>query len=328
MGIRHSAITISLLCSLPSLAAADVVVISPLKDSTVYAEDSTLSNGSGEHIISGDNGSAFPRRGLVAFDIAAFVPAGATVDSVELTLTLSHTSVGAGARSISLHRLLADWGEGSSDAEGNEGGGAPAQAGDATWTFRFFDTDSWSVAGGDFVPAASAARVVNEIGVYAWRSDGMRDDVQAWLDAPSSNFGWMLVGEEGIPQTAKRFDSVQRTTPASRPTLTVYYRPAPTGVGEAPSIGARLLPVFPNPFNPATTIRFELDRAGRVRLAIHDVEGREVRTLASGMMDAGGHAVAWNGVDSNGRRVTSGVYFVRLSADGIDSQVRKVVLLK
>jgi flagellar hook capping protein FlgD len=328
MGIRLSLITTSLLCVLPSFAAADTVVIGPLKDNTVYAEDSTLSNGSGEHLFAGDNGSASPRRGLIAFDIAASIPAGATVDSVELTLTMSHTSVGSGARSIGLHRLLADWGEGASDAEGNEGGGAPAMAGDATWTFRFFNTDAWSVAGGDFVPAESATRVVQDVGVYVWRSTGMRDDVQGWLDAPSSNFGWILVGEETGPQTAKRFDSRQRLTPASRPTLTIYYRPDPTGVDGAPSIGARLLPVFPNPFNPTTTIRFELDRAERVRLSIFDVGGREVRTLVDGAVVAGAHAVAWNGTDTDGGRVPSGVYFVSMKVDGVSPQVRKLVLLK
>ena len=328
MGTRHWLVTVSLLGTLPSLAAADVAVMEPLKDTTVYAEDSTLSNGSGEHLFAGDNGSAFPRRGLVAFEVAAHVPAGATVDSVELTLTLSHTSVGAGARSITLHRLLADWGEGLSDAEGNEGAGAPATAGDATWTFRFFNTDTWAVAGGDFVPAASASRVVDDVGVYVWRSNGMRDDVQAWLDDPSSNFGWILVGEESGPQTAKRFDSVQLVSPASRPTLTVYYHPAPTGVGDAPEIGARLLPVFPNPFNPATTIRFELERAGHVRLSIYDVGGREVRTLVAGAVDAGEHAVAWDGADFSSRPAASGVYFVRMSVDGSAPQIRKLVLLK
>jgi hypothetical protein len=241
---------------------------------------------------------------------------------------MSHTSVGAGPRAISLHRLLADWGEGLSDAEGNEGGGAPAMTGDATWTFRFYATESWSMAGGDFEPAASASRVVDSIGVYVWRSNEMRDDVQAWLDAPASNFGWMLVGEEPGLQTAKRFDSVQRLTPASRPTLTVYYRPAPTGVAGAPSIGARLLPVFPNPFNPATTIRFELDRAARVHLSIYDVGGREVRVLVARAVGAGAHSVVWNGIDANGGRAVSGVYFVRMSVDATAPQVRKLVLLK
>ncbi|HPU85958.1 MAG TPA: FlgD immunoglobulin-like domain containing protein [Candidatus Latescibacteria bacterium] len=70
----------------------------------------------------------------------------------------------------------------------------------------------------------------------------------------------------------------------------------------------------PNPFNPATTIRFDLPADGFVTLAVYDISGRLVRTLAEGNTGAGVHGVVWDGRDGNGRDVASGVYLVRLAA--------------
>jgi hypothetical protein len=83
----------------------------------------------------------------------------------------------------------------------------------------------------------------------------------------------------------------------------------------------------PNPFNPATTIRFSLDRAERATLVVYTVEGKTVATLADQRLGAGPHAVAWDGTDGGGRRVASGVYLYRLRA-GSRSLVRKMVLLR
>jgi len=83
----------------------------------------------------------------------------------------------------------------------------------------------------------------------------------------------------------------------------------------------------PNPFNPSTTISYTLAEAGQVSLAVYDLRGRLVKTLAEGLVDAGTHHVQWNGTDSRGRVLASGVYFYRLKAESY-SQVRKMVLLK
>lgn len=72
----------------------------------------------------------------------------------------------------------------------------------------------------------------------------------------------------------------------------------------------------PNPFNPRTTIAFELPRRMPARLSVLDVAGRRVRVLRDGVLEAGPHAVVWDGRDARGRPVTSGVYFYRLLADG------------
>lgn len=102
--------------------------------------------------------------------------------------------------------------------------------------------------------------------------------------------------------------------------------PAPTAVPAA-SLAATLAQNHPNPFNPATTIRFTLARRTRASLAVYDARGAFVAGLAEGVFDAGPHDVRWNGVDADGRAVASGVYFYRLQSDGVDLS-RKMLLLK
>jgi len=76
---------------------------------------------------------------------------------------------------------------------------------------------------------------------------------------------------------------------------------------------ARLLPNAPNPFNPATELRFALERDGAVRLAVYDARGRLVRDFGNRAYAAGAHAVSWDGRDDAGRAAASGVYYVRLT---------------
>jgi hypothetical protein len=83
----------------------------------------------------------------------------------------------------------------------------------------------------------------------------------------------------------------------------------------------------PNPFNPATSIRFVLAEAGDIRLAVYDATGRLVATLAEGFRDAGPYVTAWDSRSDDGLRVASGVYFCRLEAGG-ETLTRKMVLLK
>jgi flagellar hook assembly protein FlgD len=69
---------------------------------------------------------------------------------------------------------------------------------------------------------------------------------------------------------------------------------------------------YPNPFNPATTIRFQLATAARVELTVFDVRGAIVSRLLQGERSAGQHAVIWDGLDDSGRPAASGVYLARL----------------
>lgn len=110
-------------------------------------------------------------------------------------------------------------------------------------------------------------------------------------------------------------------SPLSNPVATAVDEPVPV-----PGVH-RLIGAYPNPFNPRTEIRFELARATRVRVDIHDVRGRLVRTLINEPRLAGPHSLTWNGVDQRGAAVSSGSYYLRLVADD-RVETQKVVLLK
>ena len=85
---------------------------------------------------------------------------------------------------------------------------------------------------------------------------------------------------------------------------------------------------YPNPFNPQTSIAYTTRQAGRVTMNVYNVSGRLVRTLKQDeYTDAGTHEVSWNGLDNVGRRVPSGVYFVKTSVGG-DTSVFKLSVMK
>jgi hypothetical protein len=105
--------------------------------------------------------------------------------------------------------------------------------------------------------------------------------------------------------------------------------PGTVGVDDpvpAPQVTA-LVDITPNPFNPQTTITFDLAREGRAQLEIYDLQGRLVRTLVNGTLGSGRHAETWNGSDDTGNRAASGLYIARLSSGGV-TQMKKMTLLK
>ncbi len=85
---------------------------------------------------------------------------------------------------------------------------------------------------------------------------------------------------------------------------------------------------FPNPFNPATTVAFDLAKPAMVRIGIYDVSGRLVRTLLDRSMSAGSHEVGWNGTNNAGTGVPSGLYFYRMATSDGFTATRKMILLR
>jgi len=92
---------------------------------------------------------------------------------------------------------------------------------------------------------------------------------------------------------------------------------SPVAGDDLPAGGPRLLGCFPNPFNPSTTIAFSVPERKRVKIAVFDVSGRQIRILVDGIdHEPGRHEVVWHGRDDEGRPVASGTYFYRMDADG------------
>ncbi|HEX6791868.1 MAG TPA: DNRLRE domain-containing protein [Candidatus Krumholzibacteria bacterium] len=192
-----------------------------VRDNTMYQEADSLSNGAGQYLFAGKNEAGFYRRALLAFAITDSIPSGAVIDSVRLVLHMS--SPGTGADTVRVHAVTADWGEGTSDAPAGEENGVQAESNDATWGFRFYNTDTWTSAGGDYIISDSGKIVIDGPGFYTWKSEEMKDNVQAWLDTPANNSGWLIASDETGPLSIKRFDSREHATPGYRPRLKVYY---------------------------------------------------------------------------------------------------------
>ncbi len=112
----------------------------------------------------------------------------------------------------------------------------------------------------------------------------------------------------------------------------IHNAPVTVVVDEASSVPLPHAPVVlaqnaPNPFNPATTIRFAIGTPGRVRLAVYDIHGHRVASLVDGDLVAGEHTTVWRGRDDRGSLVASGVYLYRIEAAG-RVETRTMVLLK
>ncbi|RKX18141.1 MAG: hypothetical protein DRP35_09750 [Candidatus Zixiibacteriota bacterium] len=84
---------------------------------------------------------------------------------------------------------------------------------------------------------------------------------------------------------------------------------------------------YPNPFNPSTTIKFSMAKAGQAKIEVYNILGKLVVTPFDGQVTAGANEITWDGTDKNGKTVSSGIYFYRLTADNY-SETKKMTLLK
>lgn len=325
IGSRATFASLSVAASLTfaSGAAAAMVDLAPSKDNTLIETPVGNSNGAGDGIYAGrvgTLGAGTRRRGLLAFDLSS-IPAGSTVNAVTLRLEMIQ-SPNATARIVTLHRVSADWGEAGSFGAGS---GGPAMSGDATWLFRFFNTLTWTTAGGVFAAGPSASQSVTVLGSYVWTGGGLVADVQFWVDNAASNFGWLVMGDETTTSTAKKFYSREGFTP---PVLTVDYTLA-TDVPSGPGAEAVWFsPPWPSPASGPVNLSYTLPRAARVSLSIHDAMGRVVRRLAVGVAEpAGRHATVWDGRTDSGTHAGPGVYLASLVVDK-DTYQRRIPLLR
>ncbi len=215
------------LCSASS-SHAITLSFSPNRDNVIFEDADGLSNGLGENLFAGENGSRGGNRelrSLITFDISS-IPSGAIVNSVTLNLTANTPRRTNVTVSTSLHRLLGDWGEGSSTPSIGQGGnGATATSGDATWIHQFSPGDTWDTPGGDFILDPSAILDITENRLYSYESEQLASDVQGFIDGDFNNFGWILIAENGAD--AKRFSSGQSSNSQAIPELIIDFTPIP-----------------------------------------------------------------------------------------------------
>ena len=210
-----------------AISAVSLAMAAPTRAATLVllaSEDTSISENTPTIALGGDldvpigttntltNGQ--DARGLFKFDLAGQIPGGATIDSVTLTLSVVRQSTSPASSTYGFHRMQQSWNPSAT-----------------TWNTRVAGTP-WTTPGAqDAIPSAYAAAssgttpVIASVGTFTTTSTAaLVADVQGWVDAPSSNLGWMLISDsEGILGSARRFAMSEYGTPSSRPQLTVNY---------------------------------------------------------------------------------------------------------
>lgn len=273
-------------------------------DNTIF-KDLELSNGIGEYIFAGTTNVGIIKRALVQFDLAD-VPAGVQVDSA--FLILKTVKVKPDSTIITISRVLTEWGEGSSRAADGDGKGAPATAGDATWTHAKFPTESWIKPGGDYEVESSATDTVSLGTDAVFRSYRLTLDVNFWLQDPSKNFGWIVIGDELNTATSVKFGSRDHNDNLQWPVLKLYFL-GTSKINEEIHSGSEMLVfqtgdahelIVANPF-----------KQGSARIEIFSITGSRIWSSKLELISGNNHI-------STGKFET-GIYLYRISLNGISN---------
>lgn len=160
----------------------------------------------------------------------------------------------------------------------------------------------------------------NNPGSWQLIAEGVEDTVYvdlAWIYLPNATYQFAIrsVYTNGVESIPSFSDYVVKTSASTE---------------DLPHLTIQLKANYPNPFNPATTIVFELNSGNIVdiEVVIYNVKGQKVRQLVSGQLSAGQHSVVWDGKDENKQSVSSGVYYYRLLADDKIIGTKRMLLLK
>ncbi|QMU31042.1 DNRLRE domain-containing protein [Adhaeribacter radiodurans] len=186
-------------------AKAPVTVSIPAdKDNAISSTNSTKNEGSLVNLHvgrTGTQGGNTVQRALFHFDLSR-IPAGSKINAATLTLTVTRAK---GMVPVALHKLTANWGELES-----------------TWSHASLPGTPWTTPGGDFNPTASAS--TGDVATGPLVISDLTADVQAWVDNPAGNFGWLLkVVNEEPTFTAKLIASRENTVESLRPILSITY---------------------------------------------------------------------------------------------------------
>ena len=204
-------------------ANTNTVNIFPSKDNTIYQGASNNSNGLGTRLVTGLS-SIWPgmkTRALLRFDVNGNVPFGSHITNANLSMNCASVTGTQSAITLSLYRMLDDWGEGTSAATLIPSLGVAATTNDATWINNLYPSSNWSTTGGAYFPLSSASTIVAGPALYAWSNTRMINDLQTWLNDPSTNKGWVLRTNETGANQEKLFNS--KDDVSNKPTLAITY---------------------------------------------------------------------------------------------------------
>ncbi len=257
-----------------------------------------------------------PDTAVVWFDP---VPGGAVLDSIRVAFRRDG-SIGFGiwkytgvARPSPLGKK---YGSTTLNVTGSQTFSAPYPVPYPNW--RKIDVSSWNV---DLNSSFAVGFVFGGDGTAPGLMESTEPNTQPYHSytyaSGSSGFNWYVFG----PSSDSVYKYVVRAY--------VHFGSL-TGVSEPVELVSSTFTLehnYPNPFNPSTTIRYNIPTMGYVRLRVFDVVGREVASLVNGVQSAGSYAVNWHGTDDAGRSVASGVYFYTLESLG-QKTTRRMVLLK
>jgi hypothetical protein len=297
-------LTVLFISSLGLRSQSTELVVTSSLDNTIFKE-LELSNGIGEYIFTGTSNLGVVKRALVQFDLAD-VPAGIQVDSA--VLILKTIKVKPESTVIEIFRALTEWGEGTSRAEDGDGKGAPATAGDATWTHAKFPTVPWIKSGGDFEMQSSASDTVSFGADAVFASNKLTLDVNYWLQNPLENYGWILIGDEVTNATSSKFGSRDHNDNLVWPALKMYFQGA-NAVDEKMGPGPEILIyqsseayelIVANPF-----------KQGSAHIEIFSITGSRLWSSKHELISGNNHI-------STGELKT-GIYLYRISLNGTTS---------
>ncbi len=185
-------------------------------------------------------------------------------------------------------------------------------------------TEAWESM---IVQTTHAAVADTVLGGAEWLLQGAGQDSSVYVDPAPAVSVIATLGEDQVV-TGMLDTRFGRNEVVPRDDLDVFLSDVVANPGVPGRKGATFERIAPNPFNPSTKIEFNVPRKGKVELAIFNAQGRRVRTLVGGELDAGSHARVWDGTDDLGAGVGSGVYYARLRFELESVSVEKLTLVK
>jgi len=172
------------------------------------------------------------------------------------------------------------------------------------------ETLSWTIAEDSWDGGTPVLLAVFDTGGQIWTDSVAADETGVYT------YVW-TVTDQNVADARLRIAAADRFGWAASDTSGYFnIKDSATGIGTPQPLVDRLGPIYPNPFNPSTRVSFSLTAPAIIELGVYDTRGRKVALIADGEWQPGSHEVTWNGRNSSGRNMPSGMYLARLQIRG------------